>query len=1131
MKHLNFTLSVICFFFAFTIINAQDLWEDINLPDGLNAEITCFVSDGDEMFIGTNAGGVHYSNNKGKSWTNLSQKLMDQDNIQSIYLSPNGFIFVIGQSLIYRSPRKQFEWLVIYDFQRKQEMINCSDMSLEGDLAVGTDNGIYKSASVLNGTQWSNITGNLEKIKVTKVKFDAYLNPFICTIRKEQYSIYELSTRTWQEVIEGIKEEPIVNQFTFDENQAFFAVIANQIYQYDYKQRVWTALPPSGQKVIRKIKFSKRNLVSMSDFDIRIFDKEKNKWSDENEDLKFNDRLIDIIIDKEDKFIGITKSNIKISNFDITGILDWLQRTKFRVYDAKNTLMKNIKFNLYKGSCDNNSTFLTEVTTNSSGIFSIFLSDLGLSLGDQIKLERSVTSLNSVKTGHEAVDNRMYEIKLNNLKFDGNGQPSYYTISNSEYQDIKMDHTQLLFNLVISVEWDAKQEYLDTLKSWVKAMSNYLWDVTDGHLYIKKVAIYDNKQKWNQADIKIFVSNVVWPNASVGGIKLNDYYDAQVRMPRRWFGNADPSRNRTALNTWISESDNYWSRASSTTIAHELGHYLFGFYDEYVWVDTNKQKTLPAGYKFGFMQYQYSNGGPYSSEMSFPGRYSNDNWKYTAQWAWNGSDCWTQFEKDWEKTYVTSGGGFFCPIYKPSERTLSSGRDYLLGPLDFISNQNQCIIDPLMDIKIFNNSSSAGDVDITCIDDEGKKVTKAHTYYSLPSSLFPIVLSYQGQTSDDGKIKVLGATVGNMVAIQYTKKMYLPLFGYISFLSYKNYTITSVTGIDKEFEDKPLEEVIVQLDRVKGDFQFVNTWKFDQQGALNYHLFSKASLSNLPVLGVPDDQNNYKRLTTRYIDKSISFSANLGTSLLKEGTIQISLIDEAENPFFIPVHYIISERQDKLSAPLGSAEISIDPKNSEFRTIALLASDFFPITEGLVREPEHVGYVVSITSYPMDFSPNSNNILLMRYSKTDLILKDETSLKIHKWDENTRKWMVIPSTVDTSEQIVTGFINQNGTYALFTTDRTTGYDEMNENNYFGLKVTPNPISNEADVQFALNKPENVTLKVVDNFGRDVITVLSEFKDSGVHKYKVNTNSLSSGVYYFVLKSGLASSTVKAVIIK
>lgn len=227
MKLTKLTLSLITFLCTFSISQSQDLWDNINLPDGLNSDITCVVAEGNDIFIGTNMGGIHYSSNKGSEWTHLNHKLIDQDIIQNIYLSPNGYIFAIGEKIIYRSNRKQFSWEAFNFFQQKQEVINCSDMSIEGDLAVGTDIGIYKSSAALNGSQWSNITGNLEKIKVTKVKFDAFINLFICTYRKEQYSIFILQTRNWEEVINGIKQTPNVNYFALDQKPNMFAAIGN----------------------------------------------------------------------------------------------------------------------------------------------------------------------------------------------------------------------------------------------------------------------------------------------------------------------------------------------------------------------------------------------------------------------------------------------------------------------------------------------------------------------------------------------------------------------------------------------------------------------------------------------------------------------------------------------------------------------------------------------------------------------------------------------------------------------------------------------------------------------------------------------------------------------------------------
>ncbi len=97
--------------------------------------------------------------------------------------------------------------------------------------------------------------------------------------------------------------------------------------------------------------------------------------------------------------------------------------------------------------------------------------------------------------------------------------------------------------------------------------------VTDGYCYISDVTIYNNKQNWDNVNIRIGDQNATnpedewWPWAG-----YNEYWDEsewgwfkddEMKMPR-WFDGADP------------DTGDYIE-----TLVHELGHYIFGFYDEY----------------------------------------------------------------------------------------------------------------------------------------------------------------------------------------------------------------------------------------------------------------------------------------------------------------------------------------------------------------------------------------------------------------------------------------------------------------------------------------------------------------------------------------------------------------------
>ena len=88
---------------------------------------------------------------------------------------------------------------------------------------------------------------------------------------------------------------------------------------------------------------------------------------------------------------------------------------------------------------------------------------------------------------------------------------------------------------------------------------------------------------------------------------------------------------------------------------------------------------------------------------------------------------------------------------------------------------------------------------------------------------------------------------------------------------------------------------------------------------------------------------------------------------------------------------------------------------------------------------------------------------------------------------------------------------------------------------------PNPFNPETTISYTIpsnvkGETINVTLKVFDALGREVATLVDEFKQAG--KYKVTFNvetrhgvSLPSGVYFYRLQCGMFSATKKLVIMK
>ncbi|MDX9711550.1 MAG: M14 family zinc carboxypeptidase [Ignavibacteriaceae bacterium] len=78
---------------------------------------------------------------------------------------------------------------------------------------------------------------------------------------------------------------------------------------------------------------------------------------------------------------------------------------------------------------------------------------------------------------------------------------------------------------------------------------------------------------------------------------------------------------------------------------------------------------------------------------------------------------------------------------------------------------------------------------------------------------------------------------------------------------------------------------------------------------------------------------------------------------------------------------------------------------------------------------------------------------------------------------------------------------------------------------------PNPFNPETDISFSLAKSDNVTLKIYNILGSEVVTLVSEFMEAGKHKIKFNASDLTSGVYLYTIKSGNFTATRKMILMK
>ncbi len=79
---------------------------------------------------------------------------------------------------------------------------------------------------------------------------------------------------------------------------------------------------------------------------------------------------------------------------------------------------------------------------------------------------------------------------------------------------------------------------------------------------------------------------------------------------------------------------------------------------------------------------------------------------------------------------------------------------------------------------------------------------------------------------------------------------------------------------------------------------------------------------------------------------------------------------------------------------------------------------------------------------------------------------------------------------------------------------------------------PNPFNPNTNINFAIPKSGNVSLKVYDILGNEVANLLNNEKlNSGSYKVDFNASQLSSGVYYYTLKTENFTDTKKMLLVK
>jgi cyclomaltodextrinase len=92
-------------------------------------------------------------------------------------------------------------------------------------------------------------------------------------------------------------------------------------------------------------------------------------------------------------------------------------------------------------------------------------------------------------------------------------------------------------------------------------------------------------------------------------------------------------------------------------------------------------------------------------------------------------------------------------------------------------------------------------------------------------------------------------------------------------------------------------------------------------------------------------------------------------------------------------------------------------------------------------------------------------------------------------------------------------------------------DETPINDFTLSQNYPNPFNPTTKIKYSILLPSNVSIKVYNTLGKEIETLVDEYKSAGSYEISFNAKNLSSGVYFYRIITGSYSETNKMLLLK
>ena len=197
---------------------------------------------------------------------------------------------------------------------------------------------------------------------------------------------------------------------------------------------------------------------------------------------------------------------------------------------------------------------------------------------------------------------------------------------------------------------------------------------------------------------------------------------------------------------------------------------------------------------------------------------------------------------------------------------------------------------------------------------------------------------------------------------------------------------------------------------------------------------------------------------------------------------------------------------DKDTLSFGSVQIS----DSLTKSLAIINNSNLEIEINRILNRDSAFYVN--TSLPITISPNDTDTIEVSFKPESV--KDYSDDLYIQWNKENERISQVVSLTGTTDLVSVGLP------PLINPIRFS----LNQN-------FPNPFNPSTLIRFQIASPGLTTLKVYDILGRELKTLVNEYKSIGEYETIFNAIDLPTGVYFYRLRSGNFIETKKMILLK